>query len=107
MSYETNEEKNGMGTKMLITIYIPNSFIVNIPTTAPLAISYLVSFPVDIFYFFESSWFTRPDVLLKKITISYSLMLNKKIHEKDYTCKHFKTVLQNKSTGAVIAVIIW
>jgi hypothetical protein len=47
MSYETNEEKNGMGTKMLITIYIPNSFIVNIPTAAPLAISYLVSFPVD------------------------------------------------------------
>ena len=30
MSYETNKEKNGMGTKMFITIYIPNSFIVNI-----------------------------------------------------------------------------
>ena len=25
-----------MGTKMFITIYIPNSFIVNIPTAAPL-----------------------------------------------------------------------
>jgi hypothetical protein len=24
------KEKNGMGTKMFITIYIPNSFIVNI-----------------------------------------------------------------------------
>ena len=45
-----------MGTKIFITIYIPNSFIVNIPTAAPLAISYLVSFPVDalhIFYFFR------------------------------------------------------
>jgi hypothetical protein len=30
MSYETNKEKNGMGTKSFITIYIPNSFIVNI-----------------------------------------------------------------------------
>ena len=30
MSYETNKEKNGMGTKIFITIYIPNSFIVNI-----------------------------------------------------------------------------
>jgi hypothetical protein len=30
MSYETNKEKNGMGTQIFITIYIPNSFIVNI-----------------------------------------------------------------------------
>ena len=30
MSYETNKEKNGMGTKIFITIYIPNSFIINI-----------------------------------------------------------------------------
>ena len=52
MSYETNQEKNGMGTKMFITIYIPNSFIVNIPTAAPLVISYLVSFPVDALHIF-------------------------------------------------------
>jgi hypothetical protein len=45
-----------MGTKKFITIYIQNSFIVNIPTAAPLVISYLVSFPVNvlhIFYFFR------------------------------------------------------
>ena len=30
MSYETNKEKNGMGTKMFITIYIPNSFMENV-----------------------------------------------------------------------------
>ena len=58
MSYETNYivGEECMGTKIFITIYIPNSFIVNIPTAVPLAISYLVSFPVDalhIFYFFS------------------------------------------------------
>ena len=30
MSCETNKKKNGMGTQIFITIYIPNSFIVNI-----------------------------------------------------------------------------
>jgi hypothetical protein len=36
MSYETNKEKNGMGTKSFITIYIPNSFIVtDLPFSFP------------------------------------------------------------------------
>ena len=43
MSYETNKEKNGMGTKIFITIYNPNSFIVNIlsPREGKLLSNYL------------------------------------------------------------------